>query len=170
MRRLQRIRDGRVSNSTGFGKAFAKLCSSDDMLDFMPDFGFGDGGCLSLALAVQSWLGSDHARIRFAGRPGRQLDHAIVEIGIEGSALYLDADGLGTWDDVAEKLRRLEFRPGAELFDASIEEAAGHGIVDDGRHASLTEVLAARLGLAVPSSFWLDTGPWEPEMPAGPSP
>lgn len=169
MNRLQRIRDGRVSNSTGFGKAFARLCGSDDMLAFMPDFGFCDGGCLSLALAVRDWLGPDHAAIRFAGRPGR-LDHAVVEIHVDGVLLYLDADGLGTWNDVVEKLHRLEHCPGAELVDATIETAADHGILDDGRHARLADVLATRLGVAVPSSSWLDPGAWTPSTPVGPAP
>lgn len=169
MTRLQRIRDGRVVNSTGFGKAFARLCGSDDMLAFMPDFGFCDGGCLSLALAVQAWLGPDRAAIRFAGRPGH-LDHAVVEIEIHGSPLYLDADGLGTWNDVAEKMRRLELRPGTELVDASIEDAAEQGITDDGRHAQLAAVLEYHLGTAVPSESWLDTAPWTPETSGGPAP
>lgn len=169
MNRLQRIRDGRVLNSTGFGKAFAQVCASDDMLAFMPDFGFRDGGCLSLSLAVRTWLGPDRAEIRFAGR-SEHLDHAVVEIEVDGIPLYLDADGLGTWNDVAEKMRRLEFRPAADLVDAGIEEAARQGIVDDGRHAPLAEVLASRLGMAVPSAAWLDPGRWMAETSAGPAP
>lgn len=169
MHRLQRIRDGRVSNSTGFGKAFARLCGSNAMLDHMPDFGFSDGGCLSLALAVEAWIGSERARVRFAGRPGR-LDHAIVEIELDGSAYFIDADGLGTWDDVTEKLRRLEHCSGAELVDADVDAAAEHGIVDDGRHAQLADVLRLRLGEVVPSSSWLDADAWRPETRDAPSP
>ena len=169
MHRLQRIRDGRVSNSCGFGKAFARLCRSDGMLDLMPDHGFGDGGCLSLALAVQAWLGEDSVRIRFAGRPG-QLDHAVAEISIEGRPFYLDGDGLGTWDDVVEKLRRLEFCAGALLVDATVEDAAAHGIVDDGRHADLAAVIASALGGSVPSREWLDEGRFDREPVRGPAP
>lgn len=49
MHRLQRIGRGRVSNGSGFGRAFAVLCRSDAMFAELPDFGFMDRGCLSLA-------------------------------------------------------------------------------------------------------------------------
>ncbi len=169
MRRLQRIRDGRVSNSSGFGKALARLCRSDAMLEFMPDHGFADGGCLSLALALKAWLGEEHVRIRFAGRPGR-LDHAVAEIAIEGRPFYLDGDGMGTFEDVVEKLRRLEFCEGARLVDANVEDAAARGIVDDGRHADLASVLASEFGGSVPSSEWLAADEFRPEILRGPSP
>ena len=169
MYRLQRIGRGRVSNGSGFGSAFARICRSDAMLAEMPDFGFMDGGCLSLALAVREWLGPDVARIRFAGRPGR-LDHAVAEISIDGRSYLLDGDGMGTWDDVREKLRILEACDGALLVDADSEAAAGHGIEDDGRHRALADILTARFGAAAPHAAWLDADWAEPEAAPGPRP
>lgn len=169
MHRLQRIGRGRVSNGSGFGKAFARLCRSDAMLAEMPDFGFMDGGCLSLALAVREWLGADVARIRFAGRPGR-LDHAVAEIAIDGRPYLLDGDGLGTWDDVREKLRSLESCDGALLVEADLATAAEHGIGDDGRHRALAGILSAHFGAATPQAAWLDAGWSEPEVAPGPAP
>lgn len=155
MQRLQRIRSGRVANASGFGRVLARLCRSDAMLEPMPDHGFMDGGCLSLALAIRAWLGEDVVRIRFAGRPGR-LDHAVAEIAIGDRAYLLDADGLGTWDDVREKLRSLESCPGASLVDADLATAAEYGITDDGRHHALAAILSAHLGAVVPCPTWLE--------------
>jgi hypothetical protein len=169
MHRLQRIGRGRVSNGSGFGRAFARLCRSDAMLAEMPDFGFMDGGCLSLALAVREWLGPDVARIRFAGRPGR-LDHAVAEISIDGRPYLLDGDGMGTWDDVREKLRILEACDGALLVDADPEAAAEHGIEDDGRHRALADILTARFGAVAPHAAWLDADWSEPEATPAPRP
>jgi hypothetical protein len=155
MQRLQRIRTGRVSNASGFGRALARLCRSDAMLEPMPDHGFMDGGCLSLALAIRMWLGEDVVGIRFAGRPGR-LDHAVAEIAIGGRAYILDADGLGTWDDVREKLRILESCPDALPVDADLATAAEYGITDDGRHHALAAVLSAHFGRLAPCPTWLE--------------
>lgn len=130
MHRLQRIGRGRVSNGSGFGRASAGICRSDAMLGAMPDFGFMDGGCLSLALAVREWLGPDVARIRFAGRPGR-LDHAVAEISIDRRPYLLESDG-------------------ARPVDADPADAAEHGIEDDGRHRALADILTARFCAAVP--------------------
>lgn len=168
MDRLQRIARGRVANLTPFGREFRAFCGSPAMLAHMPDHGFLDGGCLSLALAVLKWLGPE-AELRFAARDGR-LQHAVAEVVVDGRPLYLDGDGLATADDLAEKLARLEFCPGTALVGATVGQAAAHGIADDGRSDVLAAALAERFGNAPPTAEWLFGPEAAPEAPTGPAP
>ncbi len=72
----------------------------------MPDHGFFDGGCLSLAIALAGLIG-DRADIRCIGREDR-IDHAVCAVRIRLITIYLDADGLGDARDLKAKMAWLE--------------------------------------------------------------
>lgn len=168
MDRLQRIGRGRLANLTPFGRESRSYCGSSAMLAHMPDHGFLDGGCLSLALAVRKWLGAG-VEVRFCAGSGR-LQHAVAEVVVGGRLLYLDGDGLATKADLAAKMTLLESTPGIELIDATIDQAAAAGIVDDGRSDALAAALAERFGSEPPTEAWL-AGPDDVQTAsAGPAP
>lgn len=108
--RIQKIRDGSLSNSLPFGKELRSAARA--MLnDFVPlqDCGFQDGGCLMFATALRDWSGDvlELAAVYRADRPGR-AQHVVARF---GEGLFLDSDGAATEADLLAKMNRLEGLP-----------------------------------------------------------
>lgn len=134
-----------VTNLTVFGQALQRACRSDRFHAILGAHGFFDGGCLSLALALQGRVGPA-ASIRYVGRPG-YLDHAVCAVRLHDETVYLDADGLADARDLKRKMRAVEFA-GEEGQRLSLRAASRHRArlagIDDWNRAS--QDLARGLG------------------------
>lgn len=160
--RYQRLHAGRaqsgIVNLTGFGRALQRACRSDRLCAILDQHGFFDGGCLSLALALQSHTGPG-AEIVYVGRPGR-LDHAVCAVEIGGRRVYLDADGLADARDLKGKMRHVELA-GQEtarltIRAASAQRARRAGIVDwDQKSRPLARGLASLFRRFPDRTTWL---------------
>ena len=67
--------------------------------------GFFDGGCYTLARAVKHVF-PDAVQVAHISRSESRFDHAILHI--EGTELYLDADGLQSYGQMMHKMQHLE--------------------------------------------------------------
>lgn len=122
----QNFHQGTVQNRHPLGRAFRRTRRLQAVL---PDYGFLDGGCLSLALAVQRVLG-EAAEVVFV-LAGAFPQHAVVRLVLDDEVLYLDADGLGSADDLLAKMRLVErVRGNLHLAPVPLAEATHHGITD----------------------------------------
>lgn len=126
-----------VTNLTPFGQALQRACRSNRMHTILGAHGFFDGGCLSLALALQDRIGPS-ASIRYVGRPG-YLDHAVCAVALRDGPVYLDADGLADARDLKRKMRAVEFAGDASLrlsLRAASRHRARQAGIDDWNRAS----------------------------------
>ncbi len=107
MKHIQSIREGRVQNKHPFGSALHRFLRSNDVFSLIYRHGCGwtDGGCVTLSFAFKQWLGDDAEVCCIYKRPGYE-QHVIVRL--FGEDLFLDGDGMGTSDDLLEKMRELE--------------------------------------------------------------
>ncbi len=121
-----------VLNLTGFGHALQQWCRREDMHEVLGGYGFMDGGCLQLALAIQSLLGPDQCQVRFICT-GKVPQHAVAYLPahVLGVAICLDADGLANEDELEHKMLKIERLNGPlDLRDVSLVTAARYGITN----------------------------------------
>ena len=157
MYQYQELLDYEVLNHTRLGRDFQQLCRQDNMLAQLEEVGFMDGGCLSLALAVQAELGEQSCQIRFCCTPAT-AHHAVAYIAPQalgrkaGPGFCLDADGLATPAEMLLKMQQVESVPACTLLrELTLAQAREHGIVDlNGSSQRLRPLLRA---------FFLDNPP-----------
>lgn len=163
MNQYQRLYQNFTLNYTRFGRQFSDFCRTDAMLSQLNDHGFMDGGCYSLALAVQAELGEQVCLLRYCCTP-QMAQHAVVYFPpaafgphYRGRGLYLDADGLGTREEVLHKMQVAEFVPDCTFMsERSPEQVQADGIVDIDRASVRLRPLLRAFFLDHPFSLdWL---------------
>ena len=134
---FQRIVEGDVLNLTRLGRRFQQMCRQQELTGELSDYGFMDGGCLSLALAVQAALGEHICQIRYCCTK-TQAQHAVAYFAPDvfgpdytGPAMCLDSDGLASVAEVGLKMRLCELTVGCHYFrELTLAQAEAQGIVD----------------------------------------
>jgi hypothetical protein len=145
-----------IVNHTRFGGQLQAYCQLDKMVEVLPEYGFMDGGCLSLALALQALIpGSQICFVCTLAMP----QHAVLRLPapLHREALYLDADGLANGPELCEKMRTVENLRG-RVFVAELDwrEVIPSGICDgDNASVKLREVLRPLLTRNPCSPAWL---------------
>lgn len=133
MYEFQECHQASVLNLTSFGHALQQWCRREDMHEVLGDYGFMDGGCLQLALAIQSVLGADQCEVRFICQ-GKTPQHAVAYLPahVLGVAICLDADGLATVEELEHKMQKIERVAGPlDLRVVSLATASRYGITND---------------------------------------
>ena len=111
MSNLQYIRGGSVINKRPFGTDLKRLLQRRDIFSLINGKGCGwmDGGCVTLASAFKRWIGPDAETWCFC--EGAIPHHVVTRI--LKKDIFLDGDGLGTCEDLQDKLIRLEHLKGS---------------------------------------------------------
>lgn len=127
MAKLQTIRsDGSIVNHTDLGKAIGTFAKANT--GFMVkqiNAGFLDGGCLPLALSLQSLFATVSpdvpTRIVSVGRIS--ADHAALEvIHPKYGKIYLDGDGAADAESIINKMIKVELLDKAEIFNFEFDQ------------------------------------------------
>jgi hypothetical protein len=154
-------------NHTVLGRALRRACRSRRVAEVLPETGFFDGGCLSLALALQALIGPA-AAVRYVGRPGI-LDHAVCAVRIGRQVVYLDADGLADARDLKTKIATLELHgiraDDLRIMRGSRSRARAQGIDDWGDgSAPLRDALQPLMRRHCDPARWLEPPVEEPHQ------
>lgn len=122
-------------NPSQLGRMLHNHLTSDKGFDCLKPEGYGwtDGGCLILAMAMRRWLGTG----RLMGLYGRfrtylRVDplmqhHAMLQVG----SLYLDGDGISTCPAIALRWEKSECVASISIRPFSHRLAVKGGIPDD---------------------------------------
>lgn len=100
------MRDMSVVNKTALGSMLRGTLKSRELASLIYEKGCGwlDGGCVTLGQAFKYWMRSDADT--WCVHEGPVHHHVVARIC--GQDLYLDGDGLGSCEDVFEKMTRVE--------------------------------------------------------------
>lgn len=121
-----------------------------DQLDLLPDFGWMDGGCFTLAKALQK-LGEKHGtavQMYAFNRENGSPDHFLVGPADGYPGLYLDGDGFADGAEVVRKMREEEGVDGYLSVLRDEETAQVHALQSFWYDKSVADELAARLDKA----------------------
>ena len=111
--------------------------------------GWNDGGCATLALAVQAWLGETNAYLAGIWADGR-IQHVVCRL---GPGYYIDGDGVSTYRRLLVRWESLELGRVGELGAVTTAQISAAGIpLPD---PALTRALAKYLGQAIPGGIAL---------------
>ncbi len=102
-RNLQQIHGTNIENLTDFGRQLQSILSLNEPNQIVQHYGsFLQGACLVLGEALQ-WL-EPQLQLCVTIRDNGATDHVLARF----NDVYLDADGVGSYADVATKMQAIE--------------------------------------------------------------
>jgi hypothetical protein len=125
-----------------FGRRLSRFLWREDVLAILGDeYGWMDGGCYTLAVAMLAWGGPERFELKIVASSRCRAEHVVVRHG----ALFLDSDGAAYESELLGKMTRKERvpRPRVVDFDAArISDIPAPA----GRDLRLAFALAAEFG------------------------
>lgn len=87
-----------------------KWLYSQDTMSLLPGFGWLDGGCLTLALALTEWAKKSEvpASVAIFYRENGSPDHFLAIVPRPRCSVYIDGDGFASEAGVVHKMAELE--------------------------------------------------------------